>query len=75
MDLKKIISSFMAFEEYRCSFELYDECTAAIKKLENKGIQQKKKESGSTLQMPKNDFTVFPKHESAVEFSQEENIF
>jgi Fe-S cluster assembly protein SufD len=37
---------------------------------------QQKDEAWSTLQMHlKNDFTVFPKHESAVEFSQVRKYF
>jgi Fe-S cluster assembly protein SufD len=46
MDLKeKLLSSFMAFEEHRCSFRTLRCTHHAIKNFENKGFPTKKDEA------------------------------
>ncbi len=74
MELKeKLLSSFMAFEEkIDVHSELHDVRTSAIKNFENKGFPTKKEESWKYTSLNailKNDFTVFPKNESAVKYS------
>ena len=80
MDLKeKLLSSFMAFEErIDVHSELHDVRTSAIKNFENKGFPTKKDEAWkytSLNSILKNDFTVFPKEENAVEFNHVKNYF
>ncbi|MEM8522084.1 Fe-S cluster assembly protein SufD [Flavobacterium sp. PL12] len=80
MELKeKLLSSFMAFEErVDVHSELHDVRTAAIKNFENKGFPSKKEESWKYTSLNailKNDFTVFPKHENSIEFSQVSKYF
>lgn len=80
MELKdKLIASFMAFEEQvDVNADLHDIRTAAIRTFEEKGFPTKKEEAwkytslGSLL---KHDFTVFPKHENAVEFAEVKKYF
>src|SRR5690606_7149497 len=80
MDLKeKLISSFMAFEEQvDVHSDLHDIRTSAIKSFEQKGHPTKSDEAwkytslGSVL---KNDFSVFPKQESVVEFKDVKKYF
>ena len=80
MELKeKLLSSFMAFEEQiDVHSELHDLRTAAIKNFENKGFPSKKEEAWKYTSLNailKNDFTVFPKHENSIEFSQVSKYF
>jgi Fe-S cluster assembly protein SufD len=77
MDLKENYYRLYGFEErIDVHSELYDVRTCH-KNFENKGFPKKKTKPGSTLlnALLKNDFTVFPKHESAVEFSQVRKYF
>jgi len=80
MELKeKLLSSFMAFEEQiNVHSELYDVRSQAIKNFENKGFPTKKEESWKYTSLNavlKNDFTVFPKNESTVEFANVKKYF
>ncbi|TDD99723.1 Fe-S cluster assembly protein SufD [Flavobacterium cellulosilyticum] len=80
MDLKeKLLSSFMAFEErIDVHSELYNVRTTAIKNFENKGFPTKKEESWKYTSLNailKNDFTVFPKNESTIEFKEVKKYF
>ena len=80
MELKdKLISSFMAFEEkIDTSSSLHDVRSAAIKNFENKGFPSKKEEAWKYTSLNavlKNDFSVFPKKENAVEFATVKKYF
>jgi Fe-S cluster assembly protein SufD len=80
MDLKeKLLSSFMAFEEHiDVHSELHDVRTTAIKNFENKGFPSKKEESWKYTSLNailKNDFSVFPKNESTIEFKEVKKYF
>ncbi|MBD3583730.1 Fe-S cluster assembly protein SufD [Flavobacterium selenitireducens] len=80
MELKeKLISSFMAFEEQiDTDTDLHDVRTAALKNFEEKGFPTKKLEAWkytSLNSVLKNDFTVFPKMESALEFADVKKYF
>ncbi|MDP3680682.1 MAG: Fe-S cluster assembly protein SufD [Flavobacterium sp.] len=80
MELKeKLLSSFMAFEErVDVHSELHDVRTAAIKNFEDKGFPTKKDEAWKYTSLNailKNDFTVFPKQENAVEFNHVKKYF
>lgn len=80
MDLKeKLVSSFMAFEEkIDTSSELHDVRTNAIKTFETKGFPSKKEEAWKYTSLNailKNDFSVFPKQENAVEFATVKKYF
>ncbi|WP_291098015.1 MULTISPECIES: Fe-S cluster assembly protein SufD [unclassified Flavobacterium] len=80
MELKeKLLSSFMAFEEsIDTSSSLHDVRSQAIKNFENKGFPTKKEESWKYTSLNavlKNDFTVFSKSESAVEFADVKKYF
>jgi Fe-S cluster assembly protein SufD len=80
MDLKeKLVSSFMAFEEQiDVHSELHDVRTLAIKNFENKGFPTKKDEAWKYTSLNailKNDYSVFPKHENAVEFAAVKKYF
>ncbi|HEY0092312.1 MAG TPA: Fe-S cluster assembly protein SufD, partial [Flavobacterium sp.] len=80
MDLKeKLVSSFMAFEEgVDVHSELHDIRSAAIKNFETKGFPTKKDEAWkytSLTPILKNDFSVFPKKENAVEFAEVKKYF
>ncbi|WP_367756055.1 Fe-S cluster assembly protein SufD [Flavobacterium sp. WC2430] len=80
MDLKeKLVSSFMAFEErIDVHSELHDVRTAAIKNFENKGFPTKKDEAWKYTSLNailKNDFTVFPKTESNIQYSDVKKYF
>lgn len=80
MDLKeKLLSSFMAFEErIDVHAELHDVRTAALKNFENKGFPTKKEESWKYTSLNailKNDFTVFPKQENTVQYSDVQKYF
>ena len=80
MDLKeKLVSSFMAFEErVDVHSELHDVRTAALKNFENKGFPTKKEESWKYTSLSailKNDFSVFPKSENAIPYSEVKKYF
>lgn len=80
MELKdKMIASFMAFEEkIDAHSELHDVRSEAIKNFENKGFPTKKEESWkytSLNSILKNDFSVFPKKENAIEFKEVKKYF
>jgi Fe-S cluster assembly protein SufD len=80
MELKeKLISSFMAFEEkIDVNSDLHDIRTSAIKNFENKGFPTKKEEAWKYTSLNtilKNDFSVFPKHENSIEFSEVKKYF
>jgi Fe-S cluster assembly protein SufD len=80
MELKeKLLSSFMAFEErVDVHSELHDVRTLAIKNFENKGFPTKKDEAWKYTSLSailKNDFTVFPKQENAIEFNHVKKYF
>ena len=80
MELKeKLIASFMAFEErVDVNADLHDVRTSAIRNFENKGFPTKKEESWkytSLSNILKNDFSVFPKTENSVEFSEVKKYF
>ena len=74
MELKeKLISSFMAFEEQvDVDSDLHDVRTEAFKNFEEKGFPTKKDEAWkytSLNSILKNDFSVFPKNENTVQYS------
>jgi Fe-S cluster assembly protein SufD len=80
MELKeKLLSSFMAFEErVDVHSELHDVRTLAIKNFENKGFPTKKEESWKYTSLSailKNDFSVFPKKENAIQYSDVKKYF
>jgi Fe-S cluster assembly protein SufD len=80
MELKeKLISSFMAFEEnVDVNADLHDIRTSAIKNFENKGFPTKKEEAWKYTSLNailKNDFSVFPKKENAIEFKEVKKFF
>jgi Fe-S cluster assembly protein SufD len=80
MDLKeKLVSSFMAFEEQiDVTSQLHDVRTSAIKNFENKGFPTKKEEAWKYTSLNailKNDYSVFPKHENAIEFAEIKKYF
>ncbi|SDW15891.1 Fe-S cluster assembly protein SufD [Flavobacterium degerlachei] len=80
MDLKeKLVSSFMAFEErIDVHSELHDVRTSAIKNFENKGFPTKKDEAWKYTSLNailKNDFTVFPKTDSNIQYSDVKKYF
>lgn len=80
MDLKeKLVSSFMAFEEsVDVHADLHNVRTEALKNFETKGFPSKKEEAWkytSLNSVLKNDFSVFPKTESAVDFADVKKYF
>ena len=80
MELKeKLIASFMAFEErVDVNADLHDIRTSAIKNFENKGFPTKKEEAWKYTSLNailKNDFSVFPKNENAIEFANVKKYF
>lgn len=80
MDLKeKLVSSFMAFEErIDVHSELHDVRTSAIKNFENKGFPTKKDEAWKYTSLNailKNDFSVFPKAENNIQYSDVKKYF
>jgi Fe-S cluster assembly protein SufD len=80
MDLKeKLLSSFMAFEErIDVHSELHDVRTLALKNFENKGFPTKKDEAWKYTSLNailKNDFTVFPKQENNIQYSDVKKYF
>ena len=80
MELKeKLVSSFMAFEErIDVQSELHDVRIKALKNFENKGFPTKKEEAWKYTSLNailKNDFSVFPKQENAIEFKEVKKYF
>lgn len=80
MELKeKLLSYFMAFEErVDVQTELHDVRTSALKNFENKGFPTKKDEAWKYTSLNailKNDFSVFPKNETAIEFRDVKKYF
>ncbi len=80
MELKeKLIASFMAFEEkVDVNNDLHNIRTFAIKNFENKGFPTKKEEAWKYTSLNtilKNDFSVFPKTENSIEFSEIKKYF
>ncbi len=80
MELKeKLLSSFMAFEErVDVHSELHDVRTSALKNFENKGFPTKKEESWKYTSLNailKNDFTVFPKTDNTIQYSDVKKYF
>jgi Fe-S cluster assembly protein SufD len=76
---EKLLSSFMAFEEkIDVHSELHNLRTNAIKNFETKGFPTKKEEAWKYTSLNlilKNDFSVFPKNESSIEFSDVKKYF
>jgi Fe-S cluster assembly protein SufD len=80
MDLKeKLLSSFMAFEErVDVNTSLHDIRTEAIKNFETKGFPTKKEEAWKYTSLNavlKNDFSVFPKQENALNYADVKKYF
>ena len=80
MELKdKLLASFMAFEEkIDTNSELHELRSHAIKNFENKGFPTKKEEAWKYTSLNailKNDFSVFPKKENAIEFKDVKKYF
>jgi Fe-S cluster assembly protein SufD len=80
MELKdKLLASFMAFEEkIDTHSELHELRSHAIKNFENKGFPTKKEEAWKYTYLNailKNDFSVFPKKENAIEFKDVKKYF
>ena len=80
MELKdKLLASFMAFEEkIKDNEDLHEVRNHAIKNFENKGFPTKKEEAWKYTSLNailKNDFTVFPKQENAVQYSDVKKYF
>ena len=80
MELKdKLVASFMAFEEkIQDNESLHDVRNHAIKNFENKGFPTKKEEAWKYTSLNailKNDFSVFPKKENAIEFKDVKKYF
>ncbi|MEZ4787473.1 MAG: Fe-S cluster assembly protein SufD [Flavobacterium haoranii] len=80
MDLKdKLLSSYMAFEEkFDENSSLHEVRNQAIKNFESKGFPSKKEEAWKYTSLNavlKNDFSVFPKSEPAVEFKEVKKYF
>lgn len=80
MELKdKIVASFLAFEDtLDTSTELYKTRLESLKNFETLGFPSKKLEAWkytSLQSILKNDFTIFPKKESAIEFKEVKKYF
>ena len=80
MELKdKLVASFMAFEEkINDNVELHEVRSQAIKNFETKGFPSKKEEAWKYTSLNailKHDFSVFPKHENAIEFKDVKKYF
>ncbi len=69
----------MAFEErIDVQSDLHDVRVKAIKNFENKGFPTKKEEAWKYTSLNailKNDFSVFPKQENAIEFKEVKKYF
>jgi Fe-S cluster assembly protein SufD len=79
MQIEKLLSSFMILENQAdIDTDLHKLRTAALKKFETKGFPTKKEEAWkytSLNSILKNDFSVFPKHENSIEFSEVKKYF
>ena len=80
MNLKqKLISSFLAFENHvDIDSQVHDIRSEAIKTFENKGFPSKKDEAWkytSLKSILKQDYSVFPKHINALEYSDVKRYF
>jgi Fe-S cluster assembly protein SufD len=80
MELKeKMLASFMAFEEkIEANNDLHEVRNQAIKNFENRGFPTKKEEAWKYTSLNailKNDFSVFPKKENAIEFKDVKKYF
>ncbi|HIC31372.1 MAG TPA: Fe-S cluster assembly protein SufD [Flavobacteriaceae bacterium] len=80
MSLKeKLVSSFMAFEDHvDIDAKVHDIRTEAIKLFEDKGFPTKKDEAWkytSLNSILKHDYSVFPKQENALEYSDVKQYF
>ena len=80
MELKeKLLSSFMAFEEHvDVDTDLHNIRTEALKNFEIKGFPTKKEEAWKYTSLNavlKNDFSVFPKQENAVNYADVKKYF
>lgn len=80
MELKeKLLSSFMAFEErIDVDADLHSVRTEAIKNFEHKGFPTKKDEAWKYTSLNtvlKNDFSVFPKQDNALSFTDVKKYF
>ena len=75
MELKdKLVSSFLAFDEqYQVGDDVHQIRSQAIKDFETIGFPSKKEEAWkyTSLQSTlKHDYSIFPKEENAIEYSQ-----
>ncbi|NVN16973.1 Fe-S cluster assembly protein SufD [Muricauda sp. HICW] len=80
MDLKeKLVSSFMAFEDgLDLDHPVHEERSNAMKNFETKGFPTKKDEAWkytSLKGLQKIDFSIFPKHETALEYKDVKKYF
>lgn len=80
MELKeKLVSSFMAFENMvDVDSPVHDIRTEAIKNFENEGFPTKRQEAWkytSLNSILKHDYSVFPKHEDALDFKDVKKYF
>jgi len=80
MELKeKLLSSFMAFEEkVDVTSDLHDIRTEAIKTFEQKGFPSKKEEAWKYTSLNavlKNDFSVFPKQDNEINYTDVKKYF
>ncbi|WP_055442180.1 Fe-S cluster assembly protein SufD [Lacinutrix himadriensis] len=80
MDLKeKLVSSFLAFENHAdLDSPIHDIRTEAIKTFETEGFPSKKEEAWkytSLNSILKHDYSVFPKQENAIEYSDVKKYF
>ncbi|WP_339623632.1 Fe-S cluster assembly protein SufD [uncultured Winogradskyella sp.] len=80
MSLKeKLVTSFMAFEDtIDVHSPIHDIRTEAIKTFENEGFPSKKEEAWKYTSLNailKHDYSVFPKHENALEFKDVKKYF
>ncbi|MBQ0787134.1 MAG: Fe-S cluster assembly protein SufD [Oceanihabitans sp.] len=80
MDLKeKLVSSFLAFENHAdLDSPIHDIRTEAIKTFETEGFPSKKEEDWkytSLNSILKQDYSVFPKQENAIEYSDVKKYF
>jgi len=80
MDLKdKLVNSFLVFEnQVDIDSNIHDIRTEAIKNFETKGFPTKKDEDWkytSLKSVLKHDYSVFPKHENAIEYSDVKKYF
>ncbi len=79
MIIEKLISSFMILENQgEIDTNLHKIKTSALKNFENQGFPTKKEEAWKYTSLNailKNDFSVFPKNENAIEFADVKKYF